>query len=148
MLENDIVNEYVSYLINVVGVEKEKIVLEQPLSGSGTRVDLIYKKDNKLIGIEFKRFDFNKVFHQAMNLRYSFNKVFICYLAPKNSDEFDKKIKKCKEWNIGLITYNEKTKKFITHFEPKDGQILLHIYVNKNNEKNNWKNCRLFDILR
>lgn len=135
MLECEIVDEYIKYLVSR-NVSKKHIIKEQ-LYGS-TRIDLLYKSKNSLIAIEFKKNNFNKVINQAINLKYSFNKVFICFLKPKNQNSFNKKLQKCKNLNIGFITYNEQSKKFKTHFNPNSKKIILHIY--KNNQK-------LFDYL-
>lgn len=140
MLENEIVKRFVKYLIKVKKIDKNKIVLEQPYCGS--RVDLLYKQDGLLIGVEFKRFDFLGVLRQANNLRFSFNKVFICYLKPKNDENFKKKLDICKRREIGLIIFDENSKRFETLYEPNEREIVLHIFVSKN--KNNY---RLVDYL-
>jgi len=122
-------------------LEKNKIEYKLELAPGfpyhKSKIDIVIREKNRLIGIEAKIKGFMPVFAQALG-----NRVFTPYnsiLIPKKPNE--KQIKKLQENGIGLYYYDEVKQDFVKLLNPVKSEYTFKKYYKQ--LKRNWNKNKI-----
>lgn len=88
-------------------------------------IDIVLKKGNSLISIEFKLNNWKKAFEQISDYQIISDYSYLCI---PNKNLHDSTIKKINELGIGLLIYDHKTNTLKESIAPKPSQYKIDCY--------------------
>lgn len=98
--EHEMVNKAVSYLKN----KGYDVATEVPFLQRS--IDVVYKKEEKFVAIEFKLNNWRRALIQARTHNYGADEVYICIPEPKRGDISELLKEELNKTNIGLILFD------------------------------------------